>query len=373
MRHRVAVLGGGIGARHLDGYLALGDRYAVTCVCDRDAGLARELAARAGAAACENVAAVLADPSVEIVDVCLPPDLHLPVARDALAAGKHVICEKPIADSVVGADRLAEAARAAGRQVFPVFQYRYGRAFDALAALARAGLLGAPRAGSLETHWNRDAAYYAVPWRGTWAGEVGGAVVSHAIHIHDLIARAFGPVTEVSAMLATSINPVETEDCAALSLRTAAGALVTSSITLGAADDTSRLRLIYEHTTVESGREPYAPAQAPWTFTARDPARQAEIDAIVSRHPDTGRDAAQGFAGYLEAVADALDGRPDHRAVTLDDGRSSIELATAIYHSDRTGRRVRLPLDRGLPICRGWQPRHAEVRTRRAGRGLARA
>ena len=356
MSHRVAVLGGGIGARHLDGYLALGDRYAVTHVCDRNVRLARELAGRAGAVSCESVAAVLADPSVEIVDICLPPYLHLPVAVDALAAGKHVICEKPIAGSVAGADRLAEAAHAAGRQVFPVFQYRFGRAFTALEALARAGLLGAPRAGSLETHWNRDAAYYAVPWRGTWEHELGGAVLNHAIHIHDLVARAFGPVTEISAMLATSINPIETEDCAALSLRVAAGALVTSSITLGAADDTSRLRLIYEHATVESGREPYAPAQAPWSFTARDRAQQAEIDAVVANVGTTGPDAAEGFTGCLAAVADALDGRPDHRAVTLEDGRSSIELAAAIYHSDRTGRRVRLPLDRSLPICRGWTP-----------------
>jgi len=356
MSHRVAVLGGGIGARHLDGYLALRDRYAVTHVCDRDAGLARELAGRAGAASCANVAAVLADPSVEIVDICLPPNLHLPIAIDALAAGKHVICEKPIAGSVAGVDRLADAARDAGRQVFPVFQYRYGRAFTALEALQRAGILGAPRAASLETHWNRDAAYYAVPWRGTWARELGGAVVSHAIHIHDLVTRAFGPVTEVSAMLATSINPIETEDCAALSLRMATGALVTSSITLGAADDTSRLRLIYEHATMESGRDPYAPAEAKWSFTARDPSRQAEIDAVVSSPGSVGPDTAEGFTGYLAAVADALDGRPDHRAVTLEDGRSSIELAAAIYQSDRTGRRVRLPLDRSLPICRGWEP-----------------
>ena len=107
---------------------------------------------------------------------------------------------------------------------------------------------------------------------------------------------------------------------------------------------------------MESGREPYAPAEIDWTFTARDPARQAEIDAVVSNLPDAGPDVPEGFTGYLAAVADALDGRPEHRAVTLEDGRDSIELAAAIYHSDRTGRRVRLPLDRDLPICGGWQP-----------------
>jgi predicted dehydrogenase len=169
---------------------------------------------------------------------------------------------------------------------------------------------------------------------------------------HDLIARAFGPVTQVSAMLGTAINPIETEDCAALALRTETGALVTSSITLGAADDTSRLRMVFERATVESARVPYAPGEAVWTFTARDAGDQADIDRIVSGVAE----APEGFAGYLAAVADALDGRPDG-AVTLQDGQASIELVAAIYHAGRTGARVALPLDRTLPICRDWRPR----------------
>lgn len=352
MTHRVAVLGAGIGAKHIDGYAALPDRFTVTHVCDLNADLAAEQSARVGAAPVDAIDAVLADPTVAVVDICLPPAMHVPVACDALAAGKQVICEKPLAGSVAEADRLAEAARAAGGRVFPVFQYRYGRAFAQLDALAAAGLLGAPRVATLETHWNRGADYYAVPWRGTWAHEMGGAVLSHAIHIHDLIARAFGPVVEVSAMLGTAINPVETEDCGALALRTASGGLVTSSITLGAADDRSRLRMVFEHATVESGLEPYAPGAADWTFQARDPARQAEIDAVAGAVPSG---APQGFAGFLAAVADALDGRGDG-AVTLTEGQASIELVTAIYHADRTGARVALPLPRDLPICRGWGP-----------------
>ncbi|MCC0030358.1 MAG: Gfo/Idh/MocA family oxidoreductase [Brucellaceae bacterium] len=352
MSRRVAILGAGIGTKHLDGYLALGDRFAVTHVCDLNEGLAGEQAARAGAAVSASIADVLADPEVEIVDICLPPMMHVPVALDALAAGKHVICEKPIAGSLADADRLAAAARAAGRQVFPVFQYRYAPAFRVLGALKHAGLLGAPRAASLETHWNRGADYYAIAWRGTWAREMGGAVLSHAIHIHDLAARLLGPIEAVSAMLATSINPIETEDCAAISFRTASGALVTSSITLGAADDTSRLRLVFEHATVESGRVPYAPGEGDWHYMARDPARQGEIDAVVA---SASADKGDGFAGFLAAIADALDGKPEG-AVSMEDGVKSIELVTAIYHADRTGARVSLPLDRGLPICNGWAP-----------------
>jgi predicted dehydrogenase len=356
MSHRVAILGAGIGVAHLDGYLALGDRFAVTHVCDLDTDRAAALAVRAGAQASVSIQDILADPSVDIVDICLPPAMHVPVTTEALAAGKHVICEKPLAGSVADADRLAETARATGRQVFPVFQYRYGRGFAALNALQRTDLLGAPQVAALETHWNRGAAYYANPWRGTWEHELGGVVLSHAIHIHDLISNSFGSIADVSAMLATRINPIETEDCAALGFRTGSGALVSSSVTLGAADNTSRLRLVYEHATAESGREPYAPGQADWRFVARDQERQAEMDKVVATATqDTSR---EGFAGYLAAVADALEGRPNN-AVTLQDGVASIELATAIYQSDRTGSQVSLPLDRSLPICENLFDGHA--------------
>ena len=59
MSRRVAILGAGIGAKHLDGYLAFGDRFTVTHVCDLNEGLAGEQAARAGAAVSTSIAAVL--------------------------------------------------------------------------------------------------------------------------------------------------------------------------------------------------------------------------------------------------------------------------------------------------------------------------
>ena len=81
------------------------------------------------------------------------------------------------------------------------------------------------------------------------------AVLIHAIHAHDLLTQHFGAVADVAAVLTTNANPVETEDCAAISLRMANGSLATSSITLGAATDTTRLRFVYEHLTAESGTD----------------------------------------------------------------------------------------------------------------------
>ncbi|MEM9270052.1 MAG: Gfo/Idh/MocA family oxidoreductase, partial [Pseudomonadota bacterium] len=267
-----------------------------------------------------------------------------------LGAGKHVICEKPLATSLADVDRVEAAVKTSGRSLFPVFQYRFAPAFRALVALKAEGLLGTPHVASVETHWSRHADYYAVPWRGTWAGERGGALLGHAIHAHDLLSWLMGPVCEVSASTATRINPIETEDCAALSLRMERGALATSSVTLGAARDESRVRLVYEGLTATSDVAPYAPGTGAWRFDARNGDHQARVDEIVQ----AAAPGHNGFAGFLESVALSLQGTG--ASVTLADARASIELVTAAYQSAAEATPVSLPLSSDDPFYTGWQP-----------------
>ncbi len=351
MRHRVAIVGAGIGAEHLKAYLTLPERFEVACLCDLDLARAKGLASPHGLRCESDLDTVLADPAIEIVDICLPPHLHLSACLAALDAGKTVICEKPLVTSLADADRLAARAEETGGTVFPVFQYRYGLGMSQLQALFDAGLAGQCYAGSLETHWDRDAAYYAVPWRGTWDGEQGGALLGHAIHIHDLLAAILGPVARIHAETATRVNDIEVEDCAALSLRMASGAVITSSVSLGAAGNTSRLRLMFEGFTVESDHAPYAPAAKPWSFHARAPVEQARIDAVLSRVAAP----PSGFGGLFTAIADSLDGRTS-RPVSIEDGRRSIELVTAAYNAAREGQPVDLPIRSDHPLYYGWRP-----------------
>lgn len=351
---RVAILGAGIGEQHLNAYLALPGRFTVKVICDADRARAQALAVHApGCRISGDAEATIADPECDVIDICLPPRLHGPVALAALAAGKHVICEKPLAASVVEADRMAAAAAAADRILMPVFQYRYGHAIQTMKTLIERGIAGKALVGTLETHWNRGADYYAVPWRGAWEGERGGAVLSHAIHVHDLAAFFFGRITHVSAMTDTRVNSIETEDCAAITFRTESGALVTSSITLGSATDMSRLRLVFDELTAESGRSPYAPGQDEWRFTAREPGRQGIVDETLAQINAENARIPQGYAGQFAAFADALEGT-DAAVVSIGDGVRSIELVAAIYEAARTGTRLQLPLDRSLPICANW-------------------
>lgn len=347
----VALVGLGVGFQHLDAFLSLPDLFEVRWLCDLDRDRAAEAQGRIPAAQItSDMAEALADPDVAIVDICLPPHLHLEACEAVLAAGKHVICEKPLVTSLGDVDRLAEAEAASEGRVFPVFQYRYGPAAGAITALIEAGVAGRPYTATLETHWNRGDDYYAIPWRGTWAGEQGGAILGHAIHLHDWLSVVLGPVASVFATLDTRVNPIETEDCAALTIRMESGALVTSSVTLGAADDTSRLRFCFEGLTAESGRAPYKPAEDLWTFTARAPSSQAEVDAVVAGVPDQ----RPGYVGLFHDIARALDGETS--APTLEDARRSIAFVTAVYASARSGRQVALPLAKDHPLYEGWTP-----------------
>lgn len=348
----VAVVGAGIGALHLEGYMRLRDEFDVRAVCDLDEDRARSVIAGSGcgAEATADLEGLLADDGIALVDVCLPPHLHLDAVLRTLAAGKDVVCEKPLATTPAELDLIAAKAREAGRKVYPVFQYRFNPGVRRLAALRESGACGKLYAVSIETHWNRGAAYYDNPWRGRWKTEGGGAVLGHAIHAHDILDGILGPVTAVRASVATLVNDIEVDDCAAVSFTLEGGALATSSVTLGASADTSRIRACFENVTVESGTSPQIDADD-WTFSPRGE-EHAEAIAAATALADG---CLPGYAGLFGEIRRDLSGT-DSKAVTLEAARSSIELCAAIYKSARSGAEVALPLPADDPVRERLSP-----------------
>jgi len=348
MTRTVAIVGLGIGAMHLKAWRDLPARFQVTTVVDLNADRIAQ-AKEGGAVEALDFDAMLSRPDIDIVDICTPPALHAPMIEAALKAGKHVVCEKPLLSSLAECDRIAEIAKASGRTLMPVFQYRFGDGFRRLRALIDSGVAGKLFLASIETAWARDSVYYSVPWRGARATEWGGCLITHAIHAHDALDWLVGPITTVNAAATTRVNPIETEDCAVATVTLASGALASLSVTLGAAEEISRLRFHFEGFTAESNLEPYKFGFDGWRFTARAQDKQAEIDCIAA----TVKPAKQGFAGQFLAFAEALDqGAPP--PVTLDDARRSIELLTALYRSARTRETVALPIPTTAPDYRGW-------------------
>ncbi|QDV23831.1 Gfo/Idh/MocA family oxidoreductase [Aureliella helgolandensis] len=132
-----------------------------------------------GLTAYETLDEVLADPSIDLVDICLPPHLHAEAACKALAAGKHVLCEKPLALSSTACDEIIAAAQAANRQAMVAHVLPYMGEFQYAYQAAQSGSLGSVQRGYFKRiisppDWIPD--FYN-------ASTVGGPLID--LHVHD--------------------------------------------------------------------------------------------------------------------------------------------------------------------------------------------
>jgi predicted dehydrogenase len=248
---RAAIVGAGfIGAVHARSAKLAGASIAGVSASSPERS--REAAERLGAArAYESAEALVAAPGVDVVHLCTPNHLHAPLAEAALAAGKHVICEKPLALDAAQAAALGDVAAAAGRVATVPFVYRYHpMALEARARIA-AGELGSLRL--LHGGYLQD--WLSTPEDDSWRvdPEFGGASRAFAdigSHWCDLAEFITGErITALCAQTATVIperadlghlaafaahdgngagrRTVSTEDLAAVLFRTGSGVLGT--------------------------------------------------------------------------------------------------------------------------------------------------
>jgi predicted dehydrogenase len=351
--YTVAVIGCGIGRSHIaEGYARLPGKFEVRALCDlneeRLATVADEFSVPRRTPSFDQV---LAMGDIDIIDICTPPTLHFPQAMAALAAGKEVVCEKPLVGSLEKIDRLTAAEAKASGRVMPVFQYRFGNGLQKARRIVELGLAGKPYLATVETAWLRGAKYYSVPWRGRFETELGGALLTHAIHSHDILTYLMGNVASVFARTATRVNGIEVEDCAVASLELESGALASLAATLGSAKEISRLRLCFEHVTFESSLAPYAPGDDPWQIITTSP----DAEARIARALEDWTFVASRFEGLLASYHHALV-NVGPLPVTLADARRSLELITALYHSAETGCSVALPIAVTHLKYPSWRP-----------------
>ncbi len=348
---RVGVVGLGIGQYHLLCWLEVVGAKVVAIV-DTDPQRRDQASLDWGLQAFASLDELL-EFGVDVVDLCTPPALHEEQILRCLDAGVHVICEKPLVASVAACDRLAvaesRAVQTSGARLMPIQQYRFGSGAARARALVEAGVTGRLFTASSSTWWRRDREHYdEAPWRGTWEGALGGTLVNHAIHMHDLLTWIGGPLVEVVARTATRVNDTEAEDCAVAIGRTADGGLVTMNATTGAATESSRLVWHFEHVSIESSTDAYDPAKGPWKFEFRDDDARARADEVwqgVVEGPPL-------YTGQLQAFVDALP--YGEFPVTLADAAATLQLVTALYCSATNGLAESLPLPPEHPGRSSW-------------------
>ncbi|AGZ41644.1 Gfo/Idh/MocA family protein [Actinoplanes friuliensis] len=343
---RIAVVGAGvIGTHHGLVISQLADRAELVAVADVELGRAERLATERGGRAFTTLSEALAAVDVDIVVVCTPTGRHAEVAIEALAAGKHVIVEKPADITVERTDDIIEARDKAGTLITVISQHRFDPATETTLAAIANGELGRVTSGIASIDWWRGQTYYdSGDWRGTWALDGGGALMNQGVHTVDLLVAALGRPVEVFAYTGTLAHErIEVEDVATGVVRFESGALGVLHATTAAYPGLSaRLQvhgdrgsavidndqLSFLHTTAP-GAEPDDRLMG---VTA-----QREMPTAGS-NPGMLSDAHR--LQYLNFLG-ALDGTEELR-VDLETNRRSIAVITGAYESARTGKPVAL-------------------------------
>jgi UDP-N-acetyl-2-amino-2-deoxyglucuronate dehydrogenase len=337
---RLALVGcGRISQTHFD---AIGevDGVELVAVCDIIEPRAREAGEQNDVPSFTSYPKMLADVECDAVAICTPSGLHPAQGILAAKAGKHVICEKPMAITLAAADELVHACDEHGVHLFVVKQNRLNPAVQLVKRAIDKERFGRLYLANTTVRWTRPQEYYdQAPWRGTWEFD-GGAFMNQASHYVDLIQWLVGPVESVIAKTATLARKIETEDTGIAVLKFRSGALGVIEVTMLTYPKNleGSLTLLGEKGTVRIGGTAVNRIEH-WVFADAD-----EDDALVA-NAATNPSSVYGFghAGYYRNVLAVLRGEAapetDGRA-----GRKSLELILGIYESAKTGRDVPLPL-----------------------------
>ena len=306
---------------------------------------------------------LVADPAVDAVIVTTPPFLHHPIALAALEAGRHVLCEKPLAVSLRQADELVAAAERADCRLATVSQGRFADEQRRMRALVDSGALGRVFFCKADTQWYRPPSYYDLWWRGTWAREGGGAATGQAIHLIDQALWILGKrPTVVYGRIGTFVHPipreraegrVPIEDTALAIVSFEDGTMAEISAAVSHHLERSQLELYGERGAV------YA---YPWTLFSVDEAINRELAQFVEDLPplpEPWRPKTREIDPYqrpgqtalpvwsmIPQIGDFLDAIRTGRAPLTGgtEGRGALELLAGLYKSAIEGRAVDLPL-----------------------------
>lgn len=224
---RVALLGLGMAVKkHVLALRDLTDRAEVTA-CWSPTEARRDAFARNYALpVTAGLDRILGDSSIGLVFILTPPWTHLDLVQRCVAAGKHILLEKPIEATLARSERLVGLCASAGVKLGVVFQNRFRTPHLRLTELMRARRLGDPISIALSVRWWRPDSYFAEPGRGMQDRDGGGVLLTQAIHAMDQLMALLGPPQDVKAFAATSpLRRIDTEDVVAAAMRWPSGTI----------------------------------------------------------------------------------------------------------------------------------------------------
>jgi predicted dehydrogenase len=313
--------------------------FRVVACCDLDIAKARDMAATFSARVYTDVTTMLSEAKPDLVCVLTPSGTHYALATQALAAGCHILVEKPPAMIPAQVEDLSNYASQMRRMAGVMFQNRFNPAMRALKQAFDAGRFGKLVSATVRVRWCRTQDYYDDAWHGTWAQD-GGVINQQAIHHVDALGWICGPIKSVSARATRRANVLEAEDTMVASLEFAGGALGTIEATTAARprDFEASLSVVGETGMAVIGGIALNRIET-WTFVAPNE-DDDKVPERFSQDVPTGYGLSHG--PVLQEIFDRLRAGSITAPVTLEDGTAAVRLVHALYASDEQRRWVEL-------------------------------
>lgn len=217
---KFAVVGcGNIGSRHL-AVVEAQNGARIVGLCDTDpTKRAKYAELYQNVPAFESIDDLLKGCDADVVNICTPHNLHAEEALKVIAAGKHVLVEKPMALRVADAERMIRAAQHAGVLLMVVKQNRHNLPVVLTKNALDSGHFGRLLMVQCNVVWNRYEGYYRQsPWLGRKDLE-GGALFTQVSHFIDLLGWMCGEIVDAGGYIETKNHQIEIEDCGSAWLR----------------------------------------------------------------------------------------------------------------------------------------------------------
>ena len=336
---------GVIAPTHIEGFQAIPE-IEVTCLCDLEIAKAEALGEKYGVKKrCADYRELLAS-DVDIVSVCTDHASHAQIVCDALAVGKHVICEKSLGRTFEDLEKMTAAAKAHPELVSAgIFQHRYEYSNIALRKLIQENKFGKLLAVNLNFGCYRSDEYYrSGSWRGTVAGEGGGILINQAIHHLDQLRFLFGDVKRVCALSAnlTHQGVIEVEDTAVFAAEFVSGLMLTVTASNSSAENWRSFLTV-------AGTEAWLEYinEKPAYIGSRDPARGEEIRKVLEPAEENLKVSGKSYygTGHTGQLTDFVNAilEKRHPMEDLIEAANSSALILTVYKSAASGKWEEVP------------------------------
>ena len=344
---RIGIIGFGImGSNHLKHLKTQSETYEVTALCDTNPERFNCEDAK-GIAQFTDYRQLLSSGLCDMVAVATPHPCHGEISMAAFRQGLHVMCEKPLTETVAKTDALLAAAQEAGTVFSTNFSMRTNPVNKVIREMLDREEIGKIlRVDFVCTEWIRSQAYYDMQsWRGRWLGEGGGVLMNQAPHNLDLLHWWFGEMESVRGVISTRLHDIETEDEVEATFISKKGFPIRFYANTGEVPGIDRIEIVGDKGTLirEGGKLTFRKLELPVSahLAGSQPFPLAKSELVEVPVPEAPRGAPVIWANIAEAVNT---GAP--LIAPGADAWAAVEFANAITLSHFTQAPVKFPVDR---------------------------